>query len=178
MYICAANGADQADGCDQRVPGGSCCWPQYIWFLKHSDHGGFFWWVILRSHGTKKSLFLTWIVRFRTATPVWITDGFEKKHNAWCNKEEVPYCFYTRSSIKFQGHTGQKIINFDLNWVFPGCNSNLNLLMALKWCTMLDVVKKRCPIVFLGHPSNFKVAGTKKLPILTQIGCFQTVTQV
>ena len=28
-------------------------------------------------------------------------------HKAWRNMEEVPYCF-SRSSIKFQGHTGQK----------------------------------------------------------------------
>ena len=28
-------------------------------------------------------------------------------HKAWCSIEEVPYCF-PRSSIKFQGHTGQK----------------------------------------------------------------------
>ena len=29
-----------------------------------------------------------------------------------CNIEEVPYCF-SRSSVKFQGHTGQKITDFD-----------------------------------------------------------------
>ena len=42
-------------------------------------------------------------------------------HKAWCSIEEVPYCF-PMSSIKFQGHTGQKIANFDLNWAFPDCN--------------------------------------------------------
>ena len=31
---------------------------------------------------------------------------------------EVPYCF-PRSSIKFQGHTGQNITDFDPNWAFP-----------------------------------------------------------
>ena len=45
--------------------------------------------------------------------------------------EEVPYCF-SRSSIKFQGHTGQKITHFDLNCAFPDRNSSLNLAMALK----------------------------------------------
>ena len=29
--------------------------------------------------------------------------------------------------------------------------------MDLEWCTRLDVVKKKCPIVFRGHPSNFTV---------------------
>ena len=34
---------------------------------------------------------------------------------------------FLRSSIKFQGHTGQKkITNFDMNWVFSDCNSSLN----------------------------------------------------
>ena len=30
----------------------------------------------------------------------------------------MPYCF-PRSSIKFQGHTIQKITDFDPNWAFP-----------------------------------------------------------
>ena len=38
-------------------------------------------------------------------------------HKAWGNMEEVPYCF-ARSSIKFQGHTGQNITDFDPNWEF------------------------------------------------------------
>ena len=39
-------------------------------------------------------------------------------HKAWNSKEERPYCF-PRSSIKFQGHTGQNINDFDPNWAFP-----------------------------------------------------------
>ena len=39
-------------------------------------------------------------------------------HKAWNSKEEMPYCF-PRSSIKFQGHTGQNITDFDPNWAFP-----------------------------------------------------------
>ena len=39
-------------------------------------------------------------------------------NKAWSSIEDVPYCF-ARSSIKFQGHTGQNITNFDPNWVFP-----------------------------------------------------------
>ena len=70
--------------------------------------------------------------------------------------EEVPYCF-SRSSVKFQGHTALKIAEFDPDWAFPDCNSSLNSPMATKWCTKLEVALKRCPIVFQGHPSNFKV---------------------
>ena len=46
------------------------------------------------------------------------TDGYEMLHKAWNSKGEVLYCF-PRSSIKFQGHTGQNITDFDPNWVFP-----------------------------------------------------------
>ena len=46
-------------------------------------------------------------------------------HNAWNSIEEVPYCFL-KSSVKFQGHTEQKIIDFDQNWAFPDYNSSLN----------------------------------------------------
>ena len=38
-------------------------------------------------------------------------------HKAWHSKEEMPYCFL-KSSIKFQGHTGQNITDFDPNWAF------------------------------------------------------------
>ena len=39
-------------------------------------------------------------------------------HKAWNSKGEMPCCF-PRSSIKFQGHTGQNITDFDPNWAFP-----------------------------------------------------------
>ena len=38
---------------------------------------------------------------------------------------EVLYCF-SRSSVKLQGHTRQKMADFDSNLVFPDCNSILN----------------------------------------------------
>ena len=47
--------------------------------------------------------------------------------------------------------------------------------MAMKCCTKLETAKERCPIVFQGHPSNFKVTRDKTSPILTQIGRFQTI---
>ena len=95
-------------------------------------------------------------------------------HKAWSRIEEVPYCF-SRSSIKFQGHTALKIVEFDPNWAFPDCNSSLNSPMAMKCCTKLETAKERCPIVFQGHPSNFKVTRDKTSPILTQIGRFRII---
>ena len=95
-------------------------------------------------------------------------------HRAWSSIGEVPYCF-SRSYVKFQGHTALKIVEFEPNWAFPDCNSRLNSPMAMKCCTKLETAKERCPIVFQGHPSNFKVTRDKTSPILTQIGRFRTV---
>ena len=74
-----------------------------------------------------------------------------------------PNITWSRSSVKFQGHMGQKIADFYPNWAFPDCNSSLNSPMATKWCTKLEVGKGRCPIVFQGHLSNFMVAQDKKI---------------
>ena len=95
-------------------------------------------------------------------------------HRAWSSILEVPYCF-SRSYVKFQGHTALKIVEFDPNWAFPDCNSSLNSPMAMKCCTKLETAKERCPIVFQGHPSNFKVTRYKTSPILTQIERFRTI---
>ena len=88
----------------------------------------------------------------------------------------MPYCF-SRSSVKLQGHTALKIVEFDPNWAFPDCNSSLNSPMAMKCCTQLETAKERCPLVFQGHRSNFKVTRYKTSPILTQIGRFRTIGQ-
>ena len=95
-------------------------------------------------------------------------------HRAWSSIVEVPYCF-SRSYIKLQGHTALKIVVFDPNWVFPDCNSSLNSPMAMKCCTKLETAKERCPVVFQGHSSNFKVTRYKTSPIFIQIGCFRTI---
>ena len=95
-------------------------------------------------------------------------------HKAWSSIEEVPYCF-SRSYVIFLGHTALKIVEFYPNWAFPDCNSSLNSLMAMKCRTKLETAKERCPIVFQGHPSNFKVTRDKTSPILTQIGRFRTI---
>ena len=86
----------------------------------------------------------------------------------------MPYCF-SRSYVKLQGHTALKIVEFDPNWAFPDCNSSLNSPMAMKCCTKLETAKERCPNVFQGHPSNFKVTRYKTSLILTQIGRFRTI---
>ena len=95
-------------------------------------------------------------------------------YTAGSSLEEVPYCF-SRSSVKFQGHVALKIVEFDPNWAFPDSNSSLNSPMAMKCCTKLETAKERCPFVFQGHPSNFKVTWDKTSPILTQIGRFRTI---
>ena len=95
-------------------------------------------------------------------------------HIAWSSIVEVPYCF-SMSYVKFQGHTALKIVEFEPNWAFPDCNSSLNSPMAMKCCTKLETATGRCPIVFQGHPSNFKVTRNKTSPILTQSVRFRTI---
>ena len=97
-------------------------------------------------------------------------------HRACSSIEEVPYCF-SRPYVKFQGHTALKIVEFYPNLAFLDSNSSLNSPMAMKCCTKLETAKERCPIVFQGHPSNFKVTRDKTSPILTQIGRFRTIGQ-
>ena len=66
------------------------------------------------------------------------TNGYEMLHKAWSSIEEVPYCFW-RSSVKFQGRTALKIVEFDPNWAFPDCNSNFNSPVGTKWYAKLLV---------------------------------------
>ena len=63
----------------------------------------------------------------------------------WHTKLEDAYKrrLFSRSSVKFQGHTGQKIADFDPNTAFLDCNSSLNSPMAFESCTKLDVVLYR-----------------------------------
>ena len=75
----------------------------------------------------KTSPSLTHIWRFRTIGGSQLS-----------NPSDLP-CF-SRWSIKFQGHTALKSVEFDLDWAFPDCNSSLNSPMATKWCTKLEVV--------------------------------------
>ena len=97
-------------------------------------------------------------------------------HKSWSSIEEVPYCF-SMPSVKFQGHTDKKILNLAQIGRFRTFNSSFNspVKMAMKCCTKLETAKERCPIVFQGHPSNFKVTWDETSPSFTQIGHFQTI---
>ena len=111
---------------------------------------------ISRSHGSKNRRILPKLGVYGLWLQFECTNGYEMMHKAWSRIEEVPYCF-SRSYVKLQGHTAQKIFNFDPNWPFPDCISSLKSPMATKWWTKLEIALKRCPIVFQGHLSNFKV---------------------
>ena len=62
-------------------------------------------------------------------------------HKVWSCIEEAPYCF-SGSFVKFQGHAGQKIADFNPNLVFPDYNFILISQMAMKWCSQLDIDHK------------------------------------
>ena len=66
------------------------------------------------------------------------TNSYEMLHKAGSSIEEVPCCF-ARSSVKFQGRTALKIVEFDPDWAFPDCNSSLNSPIGTKCCTKLEV---------------------------------------
>ena len=62
---------------------------------------------ISRSHGWKNN----WFWPNLGVSGLWLqfefTNGQEMIHKAWSSIGEVPYCF-SRSSVNFQGHVGQK----------------------------------------------------------------------
>ena len=60
-------------------------------------------------------------------------------HKAWSGLEEVPYCF-SMSSVEVRGPTEKNFADF--HQAFPGFNSHLNLPMAMKWRTKLEVAQK------------------------------------
>ena len=90
-------------------------------------------------------------------------------HNAWSSVEEVPYCF-SRSSVKFRGHTALKIIDFDPNWAFPDCNSSLNSPMATKWCIELEVGSRGALLFFKVIRQISRSHGSKNRRIWPKLG--------
>ena len=46
---------------------------------------------------------------------------------------------FSRSSVKFQGYMGQKIVDFDSNWAFPDCSLILNPPIATKLGTKIEI---------------------------------------
>ena len=86
---------------------------------------------ISRSHSSKKSRIWPRLGVSGLQLQFEITNGYEMMHKAWSSIEEVPYCF-SRSSVKFQGHTSLKSVAFDPEWAFPDSNSSLNSPLATK----------------------------------------------
>ena len=99
----------------------------------------------------------TQLNHFRTVTLVWIHIWWWNDAYSLMMLRRGVLLFFWRSSVKFQGHTALKSVKFDPDWAFPDSNSGLNSPVGTKWCTKLEVAKKRFPIVFEDHPSNFKV---------------------
>ena len=93
---------------------------------------------ISRSHGSKKRQIWPRLGVSGLLLKFKFTNGYEMLHKAWSSIEEVPYCF-SRSSVKFQGHTALKSVEFDPDWAFPDSNSSLNSPMATKCYTKLEV---------------------------------------
>ena len=75
---------------------------------------------------------------FRTITPVWI-------HMWWWNDAQslmwhrIGALFFFKVIHQISRLRGIKITNFDPNRTFLDCNTSLNSLMALKWCTKLNI---------------------------------------
>ena len=90
--------------------------------------------------------------RFRT---VWI-------HIWWWNDAQSLMSLrrgallFSMSSIKFQGRTAKKIVDFDPNWTFPDCNSSLKFIDGYEMMHKAWSNIERRPIVFQGHTSNFR----------------------
>ena len=73
---------------------------------------------IWRSQGTKNRQFWHVLSVSRLQLQFEFTDGYEMMQEAWSNIK-VPYCF-SRLSVKFWGHMGQKLADFDPNCTFCG----------------------------------------------------------
>ena len=98
-------------------------------------------------------------------------------HKAWSSIEEVPYCF-SRSSVKFQGHTGQKSPIFTRIERFRTVT-----LVWIQWWLWNDAQslkqhRKGALLFFKVIHQISRSHGTKKSPILTRIERFRTVTSV
>ena len=113
-----------------------------------------------------------WLVPKFGVSGLWLkfefTDGFELMHKAWSSIKGVPYCF-ARSSINLQCHTGQKSpILTRIEYFRPVTPISIHRWIS-KWCPQLDVVQKRCPIVFRGPPLNLIITQDKKINDLNPI---------
>ena len=99
-----------------------------------------------------------------------MTNSYEMMHKACSSIDKVPHCF-SRSSVKFQGHTALKIVEFDPNWAATPVWIHRwlwNVAQSLKQ-------QRRGALLFskVIHQIS-RSHGTKPL-ILTQIGRFRTI---
>ena len=98
-------------------------------------------------------------------------------HKDWSGIEMVPYCF-SRSSVKFQGHTGHKVNDFD-----PSLANRALPPIWIHKCPPKDAQSlkgnRRSALLFLKviHQMS-RSHETKISPIFTRIGRFRTITLV
>ena len=112
---------------------------------------------------------LFWCCRF------WLTEGYEMMHKAWGTIADIPF-FSSTSSVKFQGHTGPKNADFDLNLALPERNTSLNSQMAPKM--MRKAWSRLWELSYCFSMSSFKFqspTGQRKSPIFL---CFRFIIPV
>ena len=129
--------------------------------------------VKFQGHKGQISLILSIIERFRLSLQFEFTDGFEIISKAWSSIEEVPYCL-SRSSIKFQGHTGQKCDRqFRPKLSVSGLQRQFEFtngfeMMHKAWCSTEEV-----PYCFSRSSIKFEALMDRKIddlnPILSKI---------
>ena len=119
----------------------------------------FCFWVYLSNFKVtrlKKMSILTQIGRFRTVTPVWIYQWLWNDAQNLKQHRRGALLFF-KVIRQFSRSRGTKNLQFYPKWAFPDCNSSLNIPIALKCFTKLNVVLKRCHIFsrssikFQGH---------------------------
>ena len=134
--------------------------------------------VTFQGHTAKQSSILAEIGRFRTVTPVWI--------HSWLRNYAQILKFRRKCALLFSKVMCQMSRSYE-NKKSPILTQNERFqAVAQYWihrwlrndAKKLDVVQNSCIIVFQFHPWNFKVTRLKKSLILTQIGCFRTITPV
>ena len=108
---------------------------------------------------------------FWTVIPVWIMIlWWNDAQSLMLLRKGALNCF-SRSPVKFQGHTAKKIVDFDSKWAFPDCNSSLNSLMAMKWCTKQKQHRRVAllffEVKFRGHSGQIKSSILTRIESLT-----------
>ena len=105
-----------------------------------------------RSRSQKFEQILTQFGRFWAVTPVWIHRWWrnDAENLKWHRRGQVPYCFCT-SSIKLQGHRGQKNRRFGSDLGVSG------------WQLQLECIDGyQITHTFQSYLSNFEVTWTEK----------------